>query len=521
MSEITIVHLSDTHLGHDYIYRSLQHGRLFWKTEDESLLLNLEKALGKIRPNYVVHSGDFVNKATSRNFVKASQRLRSLFANAGIDMKRSLLAIPGNHDVKVLAQEDRYWGRLAGFNHFLKLLFGETDYRSRKQNFVVVDQERKLCFFCLDSTLKHKRGIAEGMIGQSQWDWFKRKYETLMKIYPDFDGFVKVVALHHHPHPIKAGGQEQFMTLLDSGTAIDIFQAYGVNVVLHGHKHFPHILKHHYNGDRHYIVIGAGTATCPFLEEQSGEGNSFNLLRMRLDANLLSIERWKANNDKEYVPVPPAPIMHPLFPTSRSGYRIAESRGTNEIQNTDGTLVATHERLGIIVEPNYPDLTNIAFGVGASAPNAAVTGFEYDQETVQSVDYKVNEKAKKEGYLILRNSIRQGSDPLDLWFTSETTGAICMRRADYQTFYPGNGTNQESVGMLVFHPIDKLTLIVEFPRKYKVKPHPQVIDQNGVEKGVESASSTFLEDRLANRFQLTVRKPLLQHTYKIVWQVPE
>jgi predicted MPP superfamily phosphohydrolase len=86
---VTIVHLSDTHLGHDYVVRSLLRKRLYWRTEDDALLRNLENALREIQPDFVIHTGDVVNKATESNFSHAAQRLRSLFANAGIDVKKA------------------------------------------------------------------------------------------------------------------------------------------------------------------------------------------------------------------------------------------------------------------------------------------------------------------------------------------------------------------------------------------------------------------------------------------------
>jgi len=520
--DVTIVHLSDTHLGDDYVVRSLLRRRLYWRTEDQELLHNLEKALRRVDPDYVVHTGDVVNKATEPNFTRASQTLRSLFSNAGIDVKKKVLAIPGNHDVKVLAEEHEYWGRLAGFNHFLKLLFEEGDYRSRKPNFVKVDPERKMWFFCLDSTLKDHYQLAEGEVGVGQWDWFRNKFEILMKVYPDHNQFVKIVALHHHPHPIQAGGQERFMQLLDSGRAINMFEAYGVNLVLHGHKHFPHVLAHHHGdgGELHYTVIGAGTATCPFREEQSGEGNSFHVIKLNANANHLSIQRWKANNDKEYVPYGEL-IEHPIFPTSRSGYRIAQSRAINQIRDTSGTCLTTHQRLGVLVDRKGYELKNIAFGMGGSAHDAEITDFDYDRESISTVECEVDLKAHKEGHFVLREPLKQGAHPIDLWFTYELKGGFCMRRSEYAKCYPGRNTGQESVDVKVVHPCDQLTLVVEFPRKYKARPRPVAIDQNGTEVSTKGPSCSFQADNLANRFSLVVRKPLLQHKYSIVWEVPD
>ncbi|HKW99814.1 MAG TPA: metallophosphoesterase [Bryobacteraceae bacterium] len=521
---VTIVHLSDSHLGNDYVARSLFRKRLFWRTEDGALLRSLENALREIHPDFVIHTGDIVNKASKSNFTRAAARLRSLFGNAGIDVKKSVLIIPGNHDVKILAKEHEYWGRLASFHYFLRLFFDETDYRSREPNFVTVDAERKIWFFCLNSTLKDQYQFAEGEIGVGQWEWFRNKFETLMKLHPDHHQYVKIVALHHHPHPIEAGGRDRFMQLLDAGTAISLFEAYGVNIVLHGHKHFPHVLLHHHGntGERHYTVIGAGTATCPFVDEQSGEGNSFNVLKLKPGANHLSIQRWKANNDKKYVPVFPEPIVHPIFPASPSGYRIAQSRAINQILDDTGTCLTTSQRLGVAVDRKDYELRSIAFSMGGSSQFAEVADFDYDRENIESVKYDpANHKAKKDGYFLLRQPLKQGSEPIDLWFTYELKGGFCMRRSQYPNFYPGRDGYLESVSLAVIHPSDELMLVVEFPRKYKVQPRPLAVDQNGVEVSTKGASFSFQPDTVANRFSLVVRGPLLQHRYSISWQVPD
>jgi predicted MPP superfamily phosphohydrolase len=523
VTEITIVHLSDTHLGHDYVFRSLWRKRFYWRTEDAKLLRNLANAIGQIAPDYIVHTGDVVNKDTAKNFSNAAARLRQIFANAGAKIKEQILVIPGNHDVRILGQEDQYWGRLAGFTGFLKEFFDEQDFRSRKSNFVLEDPTRRIWFFCLDSTLKERVGLAEGEVGTGQWGWFKNKIDTLIKLHPDNESFVKIVALHHHPHPIRSGGQEQSMQLLDNGRAIEMFQQYGIQLVLHGHKHFPHVTPQHYGvrGERHYTVIGAGTATCPFLEEQSGEGNSFNVIKLKPASNLISVQRYKANTDKEYVPHFEEPILLPLFPASRSGYRIAQSRMINDIIDGDGTCLVTHQRLGIVVDRRDFELRRIAFGMGAAIPTAEITDILYDKKVVTDLDYEVQEKARRKGYFNLRYPIRQGSEPIDSWFTYRLKGGFCMHRADYARCYPGNAKNEESVDAEVFHPCDELTIIVRFPPKYEISPMVRAIDQNGQNLDTRGSAFRFQEDKLANRFTLLVTRPELQHRYSIVWQVPD
>jgi len=88
-------------------------------------------------------------------------------------------------------------------------------------------------------------------------------------------------------------------------------------------------------------------------------------------------------------------------------------------------------------------------------------------------------------------------------------------------FYPGDGSYEESVILEVSHPCDQFTLVIEFPRRYPVKPYPMAVDQNGNAISVAGPRFSFQPDKLANRFSFVVRRPLLQSKYSIRWQVPD
>jgi 3',5'-cyclic AMP phosphodiesterase CpdA len=518
LDSFTIAHVSDVHLGNDFFWRSTYRRRWYRNTEDPKLLEGLQNALRKIKPAYVVLSGDIVNKCRTGNFRPAAEKLRKLFADAGISVKDQVLVIPGNHDVRLFPRSDEVFQRLKEFHYFLKEFFSEENVRARKSFFRIVDPGRKLVFYCLDSTLKVHKGVAEGEVGIAQRDWLREENEELKKLRPDFDTFVKIGVVHHHPHPIEAGGQEQFMQLLDAIRVINLFQEVEINIVLHGHKHFPHSLKHYYDEGRHYTVLGAGTATCPVVEEQSGEGNNFNVLTIFPTANLLEVQRWKANNDKEYVPYFPEPQQFPLFKPSDKGYKMEEFRAITRVVDMEGTFSVTHKRLRLVVDSPGRELRNIAFGM-SSAPNGEILDFEYDHASIASVKYENKLKTIYEGQLVLHQVLRQRADPIDLWFTCTVRGSLCMQRAKYTEYYPGKIEPIESVDIHVVHPCDLLTLVVEFPKNYRVEPRPAMQDQNSSEFDLKSHPHQFRKDATDNSYTLTVHKPKLHHIYRIVWEV--
>src|SRR5580700_4470437 len=95
----TILHMSDIHLGDDLIVRSLIRRRAWWKYVDKNVTAGLGRAIRELNPDFVVLSGDIVNKANAFTFQVAAKYLRNLFINAGFDMKQRLFIVPGNHDV--------------------------------------------------------------------------------------------------------------------------------------------------------------------------------------------------------------------------------------------------------------------------------------------------------------------------------------------------------------------------------------------------------------------------------------
>ena len=94
-----IVHLSDLHLGDDIIWRSVARRRWWGKRVSKSITDGLAEALHTIAPDYVVISGDFVNKPSPEMFDIACSYLQELFVQSGIALKDRLLVVPGNHDV--------------------------------------------------------------------------------------------------------------------------------------------------------------------------------------------------------------------------------------------------------------------------------------------------------------------------------------------------------------------------------------------------------------------------------------
>ena len=395
MATTTIAHLSDLHLGNDLLWRSVRHLRWPTRKDDEKLIRGLSAILTELKPDYVIISGDIVNKSTARNFSTAASLVQGLFAGASIDIGKRVFVVPGNHDAPIRRISHEHFGRLREFSIFLKALFREDDFVSRKARFVRTDIESRLCIIGLDSTLKvglasSQDGLAqiqraEGEIGAPQREWFRDKMRRLSQAHAGFDRFVKVVVLHHHPEDIEgSAGTELFMQLLDKADVKTMFADAGVNIVLHGHKHHPHQKRVEHGRKGHYTVIGAGATLCTIPGETASHGNSFNLIRIMPEVNMLEVQLYKANTEKRFT-ADGAPRHEQLFHGPTAGYGMRTIEQTTKIVDMEGRCIDSNRRLGIFVDAPMQDLRQLSFRWGTESALAEIVEFEHDTEAIESI----------------------------------------------------------------------------------------------------------------------------------------
>src|SRR5580658_1347050 len=144
---ITILHLSDVHLGNDWIPRAILTLRPWWKPVDKGITAGLIEVIRETKPDYIVLSGDIVNKPQKAMFEKAAHYLRSVFTDAGFDFMRRLLVVAGNHDVGFFPQKQPDDSkRLKNYRGFLQALYGENDVENRMFHFVHHDAGLRVIF---------------------------------------------------------------------------------------------------------------------------------------------------------------------------------------------------------------------------------------------------------------------------------------------------------------------------------------------------------------------------------------
>ncbi|MGH9116809.1 MAG: metallophosphoesterase family protein [Acidimicrobiales bacterium] len=199
-----IAQLSDIHCGSPYF--------------DPHLLETAIKETIAIDPDLVVIGGDLTTDGYAHEFREAEEHLVELGLR-GI----TTVVIPGNHDAKNV-----------GYLHFFDA-FGPGDNPAkgdralRVRGGVVDGRPLDVNVVAIDST---KPDLAEGEIGRERYDWIRARF--------DGEADVKVFVVHHHLVSVPGTGRERNI-VWDSGDVLDLLDHVGVDLVLSGHKHVPHV----------------------------------------------------------------------------------------------------------------------------------------------------------------------------------------------------------------------------------------------------------------------------------------
>ena len=245
----TLVHLSDLHFG-----------RI-----DPIVVDALRDTVRAIAPDLVAVSGDFTQRARSKQFTDARRFLDSL--------PTPQLIVPGNHDVPLHNVFARFFNPLGGYRHHMT---GDLQPHFIDPELVVIGTDTTRSFT-----------IGGGGIR-------RRELHRIRELLKDANGSsaVRVLVAHHpfdEPHAGKAFGRAR-----PGAEAVEQLACEGIDVFLTGHLHvtFAGPTAKRYNiGGHSAIVVEAGTATSTRVR---GEPNAFNVLRIDREEIVVEHLVWNA-----------------------------------------------------------------------------------------------------------------------------------------------------------------------------------------------------------------------------------
>jgi 3',5'-cyclic AMP phosphodiesterase CpdA len=244
----TLVHLSDLHFGR----------------VNPVVVDVLRDTVRRLEPDLVAVSGDFTQRARSRQFSEARAFLESL--------PRPQLIVPGNHDVPLHNVFARFFNPLGSYRHHMT-----DDLRPH-----YIDHE--IAVIGTDTT----RSFTIGGGGIR-----RRELRRIRELMQQADRSAVTILVAHHPFDEPHAGAA-FGRARPGAEAVEQLAADGIDVFLTGHLHVTFAgptAKRYRIGGRSAIVVEAGTATSTRVR---GEPNAFNVLRIDRQAIVVEHLVWNA-----------------------------------------------------------------------------------------------------------------------------------------------------------------------------------------------------------------------------------
>jgi 3',5'-cyclic AMP phosphodiesterase CpdA len=257
-----IVHLSDLHFG----------------AHDQRLVEAVEREVDQLKPDLVVISGDFTQRARTEQFREACKFLEALR-----DGGHEVLGVPGNHDVPLYDVLRRFLSPLARYRRFI---------------------DETLCPFIelpgvavLGINTARSLTFKDGRINKDQVAFIR---ETFSRTPSEA---MRILVTHHPLFALEIGGEIE-RAIGRQELALDAVEESGVDMVLAGHNHHASSqdasdLVTRAGG---VLVVQAGTATSTRVREQE---QSFNTIDVAQAQVTITVHAWKgeqfvANDARPY-----------------------------------------------------------------------------------------------------------------------------------------------------------------------------------------------------------------------------
>jgi 3',5'-cyclic AMP phosphodiesterase CpdA len=246
-----LIHLSDLHFG----------------AHDDRLVKAVEDRIHDEKPDLVVISGDFTQRARTEQFEEACRFLERLRAGG-----HEVLGVPGNHDVPLYDVLRRFLSPLTRYRRYI---------------------DDTLCPFhqlpgvaVLGINTARSLTFKDGRVSREQMDFIR---ETFSRAPAES---MRVLVTHHPMFALPVGdGPELGRAIGRQELALDAAQDAGVDVLLAGHNHraSQHNAADLVTRSGSALVIQAGTATSVRLRD---EEQSFNRVEISEGQVIVTVNAW-------------------------------------------------------------------------------------------------------------------------------------------------------------------------------------------------------------------------------------
>ena len=255
-----LAHISDLHFG----------------AHDDKLVAAVERRIDAEKPDLVVASGDFTQRARTAQFKQAGafvQRIR--------DKGHVVLTIPGNHDIPLYDIFRRFFAPLTRYRKFINPV---------------------LCPFheipgaaVLGINTARSATFKDGKINNEQIAFIG---ETFGRIDPKTP---RVLVTHHPIFALPVGGGGIGKPIKNQAAVLNMVGELGLDLLLAGHNHRAsrEDSSEFVTKSTGALVIQAGTATSTRVR---GEKQSFNIIDIDGETVTVTVVGWDGTDFKDGTP---------------------------------------------------------------------------------------------------------------------------------------------------------------------------------------------------------------------------
>ena len=246
-----LIHMSDLHFG----------------AHDPVLVEAVERRADAEKPDLIVISGDFTQRARTEQFEEACRFLARLR-----DAGHEVIAVPGNHDIPLYDVLRRFLSPLTRYKRYIDdtlCPFIETGGAA----VLGINTARSLTF-------------KNGHVSHEQMRFIRDTFARTSNSQP------RILVTHHPLFALPVGdGPELGHIMEDQESALDAIADAGVDLLLAGHNHRASVndATKLVKGAGKSLVIQAGTATSTRTRD---EMQSFNRIEIDESGCRVTILRW-------------------------------------------------------------------------------------------------------------------------------------------------------------------------------------------------------------------------------------
>ena len=281
-----------------------------------SLLEGLKHTLKKNGINYLFIAGDLTTVGSPQEFYYCEEKIIEIAEAAGVP-KENIICGVGNHDI------DRNISKLVNnittdksspeLVHLIKDHYQYIAANAAQLNlnkihvpdngpvpFSGFREDEKFITFILNTSLlcSHDQKIPHGKLSKEQLDWFEKIAKEKSS-----DSRTKIVLMHHHPMNYAYPSPSFDASMIEEGCELlDIAGKYGINLIIHGHRHHPTALTRMEEGWKHPIAfLCAGSLSVNAKHRAYGEiPNTLHIIEIKNPEEIVlfnysfsSAEGWK------------------------------------------------------------------------------------------------------------------------------------------------------------------------------------------------------------------------------------